>query len=463
MKSTIEPAEGNKVKLSVTVPEAELDPALENAWRQIGREVRIPGFRNGKVPRKVLEQRVEPGYARAEAIREAIPSFYLEALREHAVDVIAQPEIDITSGEESGDIAFDATVEVRPEITVTGYQSLSVTIPSPHPSDDDIADQIDRLRGNYGEMVLVERPVATGDYVTIDITGTREGEELDGLVAEDYSYEVGSGTIVAALDDQLRGLKVGETVEFESPHPDPDETEPIDFTVVVKEIKERVLPELDDEWVAEATEFATVDELRDDVITRLSTVRKAQASMAVQSKIGDALAELVTDEIPESLAGTEMRARLEDLVNRLSSQGIGLEQYLQITGTEPQAFTDDLRETALQACKVDLALRAIAVAEDLTPSDADLEEEFARIGAQVDLDVDEVRQRIAENDQMLAVRSDIGNRAALKWLTEHVEIVDESGSAVNRDELDLDMDEDDDHAGHDHDDHDHAGHDHDHD
>ena len=460
MKSTIEPAEGYKVKLSVVVEESELDPALANAWRQIGREISIPGFRSGKVPRKVLEQRVEPGYARAEAIREAVPTFYLDALREHDVDVIAQPEIDITAGEDSGNITFDATVEIRPEVTVTGYESITVTVPSPHPSDDDIADQIDRLRGNYGEMVEVERPAATGDYVTIDISGTRDGEELDGLVAEDYSYEVGSSSIVPALDDQLRGLKPGETVEFESPHPDPDETEPVTFSVTVHGIKERALPELSDEWVAEATEFATVDELRDDVIKRLSGVRRAQASMAVQSKIGEAIAELVTDEVPESLAGVEMRARLEDLVTRLASQGIGIEQYLQVTGTEPQAFTDDLRETALQACKVDLALRAIAVAESLTPADEDLAEEFERIGAQVDLDAEQVRQRLIENDQMLAVRADIGNRAALRWLTERVQILDESGTPVNRDELDLTPEEDDDHEGHDHEGHDH---DHDHD
>lgn len=461
MKSTIEPVEGNKIKLSVTVEESELGPAIDNAWRQIGKEVRIPGFRAGKVPRKVLEQRFPPGYARSEALNEAVPSFYVDALREHEIDVIAQPEVEITSGEEEGDVAFDAVVEVRPAIIVVGYQNLTIEIPNPHPSDDDIADQIDRLRGNYGEMVAVERPAATGDYVTMDIAGTRDGEELEGLVAEDYSYEVGSGAIVADLDDQLRGLKSGDAAEFEAPHPDPDETEPVHFAIAVKEIKERVLPDLTDEWVAEATEFTTVDELRDNTIERLSTVRRSQASMAVQAKIGDALAGLVTDEVPEALASVEMRARLEDLVRRLSSQGIGLDQYLQVTGTDPQVFTDDLRETALQSCKVDLALRAIAVAEGLAPTDDDLEEEFAKIGAQVDLDPEIVRERIVQNDQMLAVKSDIGNRAALAWLTEHVDIVDEAGTPVNREDLDLEP-EDDLEPDHDHDhDHDHAGHDHD--
>lgn len=458
MKSTIEPLEGNKVKLSVSFDEAELEPAIDKAWKQIAKEVRIPGFRAGKVPRKVLEQRIEKEYARSEALRDAIPEFYLKAIREHSVDVIDQPEIDITDGEESGDVHFDATVEIRPEITITGYQDLTITIPSPEPSDDDIADQVDRLRGSYAELVEVERPAASDDHLVIDITGSRDGEEIDGLVAEDYSYQLGSGAIIAELDEQLRGLKAGDTAGFDAPHPDPSDEEPVHYEVVLKEVKERVLPDLTDEWVAEATEFETVDAFRDDIIERLTKVKKAQASMAVQSKIGDALAELVTDEIPDALASGEMRSRLEDMVRRLAAQGITLEQYLQITGTDAQAFTDDLRETAAQAVKVDLALRAISVAEGLSPSDEDVDAEIEHMALHLELEPDEVRSRLEEGDQFGALRADLGNRAALRWLTDSVTIVDESGKPVNRDLLDLADEE------HDHDhDHDHEGHDHDHD
>ncbi len=459
MKSTIEPLEGNKVKLSVTFDEAELEPAIDRAWQQIAKEVRIPGFRKGKVPRKVLEQRIEKEYARSEALRDAIPEFYLQAVREHSVDVIDQPEIDITTGEESGDVAFDATVEVRPEITITGYADLEIEVPSPEPSDDDIADQIDRLRSSYGEIVVVERPAASGDHLTIDIKGSRDGEEVEGLVAEDYTYELGSGSIVAELDEQLRGLSAGATVTFDAAHPDPSEEEPVTYEVTVKEVKERVLPELTDEWVAEATEFETVDEFRDDVIERLTKVRRAQASMAVQSKIGDALAELVTDEIPDTLTSAEMRNRLEDMIRRLAAQGITLEQYLQITGVDPQAFSDDLRQTAQQAVKVDLALRAIATAEGLLPGDAEVDEEIETMAAQLDMEADEVRRRLEEGDQIGALRADLGNRAALRWLTDSVRIVDEAGRPVSRDQLALDDDEHD--HDHDHSDHDHSDHDHD--
>ena len=214
MKSSIEPVEGNKVKISVTIDADEFEPSIAAAWKSIAKEVRVPGFRPGKVPRKVLETRVEPAYARSEAIQKAVPEFYYQAVRENDVDAIAQPELDITSGEDDGDVSFDAIVEVRPEIDLVGYQGLSITIPSPHPADDDIADQVDRLRGQYGELVEVSRPAASGDFVTIDIEGAQDGEPVDGLTADDYSYEVGSGTIVPELDDHLRGLKVDDTAAF---------------------------------------------------------------------------------------------------------------------------------------------------------------------------------------------------------------------------------------------------------
>jgi trigger factor len=212
VKSSIEPLEGNKVKISVTIEAEEFEPSIDAAWKTIAKEVRIPGFRPGKVPRKVLESRVEPGYARSEAINKAVPEFYFQAVRENDVDAIAQPDLEVTGGEEEGDVSFDAVVEVRPEIELSGYQGLSVTIPSPHPADEDIADQIDRLRGQYSELNEVERPAASGDSVTIDIVGSQNVEVVDGLTAEGYSYEVGSASIVPELDDQLRGLKAGETV-----------------------------------------------------------------------------------------------------------------------------------------------------------------------------------------------------------------------------------------------------------
>jgi trigger factor len=461
VKSVVEPLEGNKVKLSITVDADEFEPAIDAAWKAIAQEVRIPGFRTGKVPRKVLETRIEPGYARSEALQQALPDYYVRAVREHDVDVIAQPEIDITAGQDDGDVSFDAVVEIRPEITIRGYEDLTIEVPSPAVSDEDVDAQIDRIRGQYGEIVAVERPAAAGDYVSIDIAGTRDGEEVEGLTAEDYLYEVGAGSIVPELDEQLEGAAAGDELEFDADHPDPAEDEQVHFSVTVKEVKERVLPDLTDEWVADATEFSTIEELRADVATRTAAVKKSQASMALQSKLGDALVELVIDEVPEALVGTEMRSRLEDLVHRLSHQGITLEQYLQFTNTPAEQFTADLRETAVGSAKVDLALRAIAAAEGLLPSDEELDEEIEKIAAQLDVDAELARRQLEENDQLGSVRSDLGNRAALRWLTERVTIVDEEGNPVSRDELEVEAPEPDEHD-HDHDhDHDH-GDDHDH-
>lgn len=484
MESVVEALEGNKVKLNVTISVAEFEPAIDAAWKTIAKEVRIPGFRPGRVPRKVLEARIEPGYARSEALQQAVPDFYVRAVREHDVDVIDQPTFDITAGEEDGDVTFEATVLVRPEIELTGYQGLSVEVPNPEPTDDDIADHIDRFRGQYAEVVTVDRPAAAGDLVVIDIAGTQDGEPVDRLTASDFTYEVGSGSVLAELDDHLRGLKAGEVATFDAQVPsatpapadddDDDEdaaddaepsTEPASFRVEVKEVRERVLPDLDDEWVADATEFDTVDAFRDDVIERVTADRKQRATMVATSRIGDALAELVADELPEPLVGGEVRARLESLIMRLQQQGIDLATYLEVTGTSSEDFMSGIRGDAERAIKVDLAFRAIVRNEGLAPNDDELEAEIVHLAGHYGLDVDTVRAELESNDQISAVRSDLGRRNALRWLADTIDLKDESGRPVTRAMLDLEEhvhdehEHDHDHDGHDHDDHD----DHDHD
>lgn len=439
MKSTVEALEGNKVKLSVAIDEAEFEKEIDAAFKRIAREVRLPGFRPGKAPRKVLEARIGLEAARIEAIEHAVPSFYLQAVDEHEVDVIAQPEFDITSGKEEGPVEFDAVVEVRPKVNPSGYASLRVTIPSPEVDDEEIDLRIERLRENYATLEEVERPALTGDNVTIDIAGSRDGEELDGLVAEDYLYEVGAGTIVPELDDTLAGAKVGDVLEFTADHPVPDE-DPVDFRVEVKSIKEKVLPELTDEWAAEASEFETLDELRADLVKRTGMVKKIQARMAIGQKTAEALAELVEEEVPESLVGQEMQNRLQDLAMRLDAQGIGLDQYLATSGQDQEAFVAELRETAAQGVKVDLALRAVAEAEGIEVSDEDLEAEFEAVAARVGQKVSQVRKQLERNGQVPAVRSDLRTRKALEWLTESVELVDEGGKTIDRAALEVEAD-----------------------
>ena len=442
VKSTAESLEGNKVRLSVEVDESEFEPAVDAAFKRIAQEIRLPGFRPGKAPRKLLEARLGTSAAREDALREAVPGYYAEAVLEHDVDVIAAPEIDITGGEEAGSVTFDAVVEVRPQVNVAGYGSLRIEVPSPVPSDEDIDQQIDRMREQYADLVTVERPAQAGDHVKIDIEGSRDGEPLEGLSASGYLFEVGKGSVVPEIDENLLGAEAGDHLEFsgdDHSHDEDDEEHehgPIDFVVDVIEVQEKILPELTDEWVAEASEFDTVDELRDDLRDRLSRTQAAQAQMAVRENTAAAVAELVDLDPPEPMISAEMQNRIQDMAMRLQAQGIQLEQYLSMTGQSQESFVEGLRGTASQAVLVDLALRAVADAEELAVSDDELEAEFADVAERVGESVDAVRAQFERGGQVAEIRSDLRKQKALEWLIERVEIVDPDGTPIDRAEID---------------------------
>jgi trigger factor len=442
MKSTVEALEGNTVKVSVEVEAAEFDKAVDAAFKKIAREVRLPGFRPGKAPRMVLEARLGSGVGREQAFQDALPQYYSDAVIEHDVDVIAAPEIDITGGQEDGDISFDAVVEIRPSVEVPGYGGLSITLERPEADEEAIDAQIDRMRDLDSTLEEVDRPIEEGDTVTIDIAGTLDGEAQSGLTADDYSYKVGSGAITTEVDEQLLGAKAGDTLSFDATHPDPDEDRQLHFELAVKDVKATVLPEATDVWAAEASEFETLAELRASLAERMTNVRKAQAQMALREKTGEALAALVTDELPEPMVANEMQERLQDLAMRLQAQGIPLEQYLAMTGTEPETFSQELRETAEAAVKVDLALRAVADAESIECTDEDLDEELEGVAQRVGETSDVVRERFERVGQLSAVRSDIRKRKALEWLLERVEVVDGDGKAIDRSELELPTEDD---------------------
>ena len=432
VKTSVEPLEGNKVKLSVEVDEVEFDEALDAAFRRIAKEVRVPGFRPGKAPRKILEARVGPEAARQEALRESLPQYYAKAVGEHEVDVIAPPEIDITAGEADGPLVFDAVVEVRPRISVPGYGGLRVEVPSPEADEAAVDAQIERLRAQSGELVAVGRPAKDGDHLTIDVAGSVDGEPLEGLTADDYLYELGSDGVVPELDEHLRGAKPGDILAFDAEHPDPEEEATIAFRVLVKDVKEQVLPEVDDEWANEASEFETVEALRADLAERLGAIKRVQTRMAVRDGVLASLVALVEDEAPEPLVEAEVERRANDLQHRLSHQGASLQQYLEATGTTGEALIGQLREQAVEAVKADLGLRAVAEAEQLDASDEEVDAEIARIAERVGQPVATVRDQLERAEQLPAVRSDLRRSKALEWLVEHAEVVDEEGRPVDR-------------------------------
>jgi len=436
MKATVETLEGNKVKVSVEVDETEFESAVDDAFRRIAREVRIPGFRPGKAPRRILEAQLGTGFAREEALRHALPDYYAQAVRENDVDVIAPPEIDITSGEADGPVVFDAVVEIRPEIAISGHDDLTVTIPSPLVSDEEVDDQVDRLRQNFAELEVVERPAKDGDNVTIDIAGWEDDEPVSGLTADDYLYEVGAGAVVAEIDDQLRGAKVGDILEFDAEHPDPDSEASLRLRILVKEIKEKVLPDVDDEWANEASEFDTVDELREDLRKRAAMTRVVMAQMGLRNAAAQSAGELVAeDDVPEAMVNAEMEHRLNDLAMRLQAQGMDFEAYMSATGQDQESMVGELRGAAVMATRADLALRAVAEAEGLEVTEEDLDEELEKLAQRVEQTPAEVRLALEEGDQLPAVRSDLRKRKALDWLVEHVQIVDEDGTPIDRADL----------------------------
>jgi trigger factor len=431
MESTLEELEGNKIKLSVQVGAAEVDKAVDAAARKLAREVRLPGFRPGKVPRRVLEARMGHGALRQEALRESLPDFYAEAVREHEVDVIAAPEIDITEGQESGDLRFDAVVEVRPHVQIPGYGGLQVTLERPEATDEEVDRQVDRLRANSATLEEVTRPAKDGDVLTIDLSLTSGSDEPNVLT--DVSYTLGSGEFgIEELDTQLQGARIGDIIKFTA---NPAEGRFVAVQVLVKAVKAQLLPDLTDAWVAADSEFETVQELRDDLRTRITAVKKVQAQLTFRERALAALSELVNEDVPGPLVDAEVERRLHDLGHRLEAQGATFEQYLTAIGQEPEAFVAELRAAAVPAVKADLALRALADAEALEVTEEDVDAEIARLAEALEQPPAQVRRSLVSGDRLPAVRSDLRKGKALAWLLEHVDVVDPEGTPIERAEF----------------------------
>jgi trigger factor len=437
MRATTEPLEGNLVRLSVEIDEPEFESALGDVVKTLAKEVRVPGFRPGKVPRKVLEARMGgAGALRAEALRESLPDFYARAVVDAEVDPIAPPEIDITAGEESGAVSFDAVVQVRPLVSIPGYDGLHVTLPGLRVTDEEVDRQVDRLRENDAELETVGRPAQDGDFVSIDLHG-RDASDAEVVGVDDYLYEVGSGTVVPELDDQVRGVKSGAILAFTAPTPGTEE--PISFRVLVKDVKIKKLPEASDEWAAESSEFQTVAELREDIEKRIARVKLVQTQMASREKAIEALAELVSDsDVPEVLVDAEVNERLHDLQHRLEAQKISLADYLQATGTAADDLVATIRVEAHRSVKADLGLRALAEAQELVLSDEELDAELATMAERMETTPKKLRDQLDTAGRTGAVRSELRKGKALQWLLDHVELFDEEGNPISRDDLKTD-------------------------
>lgn len=459
MKSSVEPLEGNKVKLYIEVEEVEFDKDIDAAFKAIAREVKLPGFRNGKAPRRVLEARIGIGPAREQALRDSIPNYLSKAVREHDVDLVATPSIEITGGQESGMVEFEAECEVRPEIEVPSYGGIRVEIDSPVPTADEIAEAQKAELKNGGTLAPAGRPAQTGDLLTLDMAATRDGEEVSGLNTEDWGYELGQGWVTEDFDSHLEGVVEGDVRTFTST-PKGTEQE-AEFTVTVKSVQTLELPELTDEWVADNLgEFDTVEEWTASITEQLTEGKLNAIRRTLGSKVSEKLAELVDAELPESMVQSQIQSQTSELTRQLQASGISVEQWLQITGQSPEDFMAQARPGAEQSVRTDLALRAVAKAEQIDASDEDLELEYARMAYQFGAKAKDIRRIYEQNDAVPEVLAGIRKQKAFDWLLHNIEIVDTDGNAVDRD-LVLGHTHDD-HDDHDHDDHDHHEHGHDH-
>ena len=434
METTVAPEDGNKVRLHVTVPADEFEKAIEAAFRSIAKDLRIPGFRPGKAPRKIIEARIGPNAAREQALRDALPDYYARAVVSQGVDAIAGPTIDITAGEESGNVEFDAVVEVRPVVTLEGYRGLRITLDDPSVSDEEIDAQVDQLRERFADLEDSAHPLTVGDYAAIDVKGYVHDEAVEGLSATDFLYEVGSGMVVAKLDAELTGKRPGDILKFNDTLGDQwgeragDE---VSFQVLVKETKRKVLPEASDEWVKEAGEFDTLAELRAEIRKRSELLGKARAQMELRAKVMESLAGLVDIGAPEPLVQSEMERRLHDLVHRLESQGLTIGQYLQATGRDQETFIAEVRGGATTAVRADLALRAVTSQEGILADDEEVDSEIQRFAASAELDLAEARHRIEHGGGLEAIRSELARGKALQFVVDHAEVVDEAGSPLD--------------------------------
>jgi trigger factor len=440
MRATVTTLENNRVKLNVEVDLDEMSEAIDQAAKDLSRQVTVKGFRKGKVPKNVLIAHLGgPEVLRAEAIRESLPNFYARAVADALIDPIGQPEIDITAGEDEGALVFDAQVEVRPEVTLSGYESLRVTIPSPQVTDAEVEAQIDRYRETDAVLRDVDRPIVNGDLVTMDVKVTKVASDDEPLEMAEYMYTVGSGTITDGVDELILGLRAGETLSVNG-NLEPGVVATFDLTL--KAVRERELPELSDEWVAENTDWESADAMRDAILSQLRSRKIVEAQMSQRDAMLMSLSDLVSDaEVSDTLVGAETEERLHDLGHRLGEQNLSLETFLQLTNQSPDELLEKLREDAKRAVRIDLALRAIARAEGLEPTSEEIDEELDKTAASMSTNAEVLRANLRDTGRVVAFNAEVAKMKASRWLLDHVTFVDPQGVEVNRELLAQDQSE----------------------
>jgi trigger factor len=436
LKSTVEHLSPTRVRINVEVPFDELKPNFDRAYRKLAKQVRIPGFRPGKAPARVLENRLGRGVVLDEVVNEAIPAKYMEAVNADEIRTLGRPDIEVTKIEDGDHLAFTVEVDVRPEITIPAFGELSVSVDDIEVDEDEVGRQLDELRARFGTLAGADRPAQDGDFVSIDLAGTVDGEEVPDAATTGLSYQVGSGELIDGIDEAIIGTSAGETKTFVSKLVAGEFAgKDAEISVTVQSVKVRELPEADDEFAQMASEFDTIEELRDNLKERVALTKRMQQGVQARDKVLDALLETTEVPLPATVVDAEIEMRAHDAVHAFDHDDAKFNEFLESQGRTREEFDTEVRTEAEKAVKTQLVLDSIADAEGVNVSDQELTERIIYQAQRFGVSPDEYVNRAQESGQLGAIFADVRRGKALASIVRQATVTDASGNAIDFDAL----------------------------
>ena len=428
MTATWEKKEGNEGLLKVTVPAEKVNKALDQAFKKVVKQINVPGFRKGKVPRPIFEQRFGVEALYQDAVDILLPEAYGEAIEETKINPVAQPEINVTQIEKGKDFEFEATVTVEPEVKLGDYKGLEIEKQDSELTDQDLQDEIDHSLGHLADMVVKEDgAVEEGDTVNIDFDGYVDGEQFEGGQADGYDLEIGSGSFIPGFEDQLVGVKTGEEKDVVVTFPEEYHAEELagkeaTFKTKVNEIKYKEVPELTDEIANELDSDAnSVDEYKENLRKRLSEQKAQDAENVEKEEAINKVTENTTIDIPQAMIDTELDRMVQEFGQRIQQQGLDLQTYFQISGQDESQLREQMKDDAEQRVKTNLTLSAIADEENIKVTDEDIDKELEKMSSQFNISVEDIKQTLGNTD---IIKNDVRIQKVIDLLRDNAKYVD---------------------------------------
>ena len=432
MKSSVEQQSATRVKITVEVPFDELKPEFDKAHEALSQQVQIPGFRKGKAPAKLIEARVGRGPILEQVLNEMVPSRYGQAVEEHDLKVIGQPEVDVTKLEDGDVVEFTAEVDVRPEIELPDFSDISVEVDPLKADDEAVQSELDNLLARFGTLTGVERAVEDGDFISIDLSATVDGEELEEASTEGLSYQVGSGDLIDGLDEAVTGLAQGESKEFGTKLVAGDhEGEDAQVTVTVQSVKVRQLPDADDEFAQMASEFDTIDELREDLAKQVENTKKGEQAQQIRDKVLAAALEKTEVPLPEGVVKEQVEGQLQQLLGQFGGDEAVLNSMLEAQGTTREQFDADSRTSAEEAVRTQLVLDELAEAEQPEVSQQELTDHILFTAQSYGMDPNQFIQQIQQSGQLGNLFADVRRGKALAVSILKATVKDTDGNDID--------------------------------